>query len=357
MADQEQTGYRAKIPERCFWKAVGELEPGKGIEIFIGRESSQESTGGVTRSLLRRCTHYVLVPKSTPVVQTRVPRVPMTELSKGNSVQALEPVPKDTLKEEQTNSYEWLATEHFDRSPEVIYPDTEQLQEGQTPEVKVNWCHAYSAGGDRDPIVGYQIYSGDELDANQPHDGKDIEVNRLVTIRTVPWKMFRSIPATVLPERLGLGDKQEEPNPPDWVRKKEHIQLWRPDLCTPLPGSKKTHCDIHHRDILYFERDLIQSTPIWIFRPLVDVAEVIKKAIGKKITVDYLVDFPLEDHGRMVVANPVAEFEKLTKPPFDDQNDPFGWRTLERLGLSLSWLSGISRGRFLLKESTRYLCF
>ena len=38
----------------------------------------------------------------------------------------------------------------------------------------------------------------------------------------------------------------------------------------------------------------------------------------------------------MVVANPVAEFEKLTKPPFDDQNDPFGWRTLERLGLSLS---------------------
>lgn len=380
-SDGLQQGYFVVIQEVFLEETLKEKwqRPGWAIEFYVGHQIGKSDAPKIERSVLQKCRHAILplpLTDNKPDEQDNEPDeqdvspAERLDLSRGNGVEALEYI---ALELPENSVARWLDPKQLidyriDYNPSVV-------------ELTLAWRHDLSgrSGYDNpllsddqdqprtdsffDPVVGYQLYRHDRYDPNPPAPTAE------VIVRAVPDLLYRAQPASIsvkgladqpdpttsrpqaptmieeeVRDRLDRGLKQAEGNQPpcaDWVpsaKIEDNLTVEFPivtlaDGEEPPPPFQWTEVQPGgqiwlHQEIQAFLKQLTDDLQTQTRNEVRYVLFLRDPLMVQKYDPSRLG----ETDNEILVALDKA-IQNLAAE-FNDKTDPYGWRTLESLGLA-----------------------
>ncbi len=349
-ADPEQpppsVGYRGTlhIPtlmKRVEAKADAETLRGRAVELWIGREKSKGPGMGMDRSVLVPCRHAVVLPN----VEAPGTAVDKNYFVKGSTVLAVESLPKKptTIPAEQRflepNRIAACVVEGF--APPGTDPNDEDVTVVNDVRIALAWrMPKDDVDSPFDPIVGYRVHSVDRFNpVLYRKEEAGIVPRPVATVRVLPERLYRATP-----DAIELQPVSQPVSP----GVQEFLGDWRRD--DPLTGSRlwsvSSVADAEER--FPFEDDPDRSGSTCIHKDFFTVAKLIADAmstkLGRRVRPVWRVREPFEDRADLLAASDrgdiirrrqrFAEAFEAFRLSHEAQTDPYGWTTLESLGLS-----------------------
>jgi hypothetical protein len=365
--DVTSRGYYRLVLTKETLEDIG-WKPSKAIEFYVGREIVESSNGqSQKRSALIKCRHAI-VPKLTNTNTLQSDEIFGLDMERGNFVEAIECLPKEA------SAIEWFAPNRFNPY-RVDYPEVaknEEDEKDQKPvELTLTWQHDLSGRKGFDdplidatqeiegfnPVIGYRLYRHDKYSIYP------FSSNAEIVIRVIPDLLYRAQPDSI--EVLGLADQTDRtiprPRQPDsvdevvsdrlkyglknaqqsvspvadWIPNPERnllksltveeFTLPTPENPNPEPPSSFDRFDKHPE-----ERP---GGKVWLHKNIQQFLKEVKESFGGEYKIT--IADPLELKAFNPISNDefIAAFQSLVTE-LNQKTDPYGWRTLESLGLA-----------------------
>ncbi len=383
-------GYYVEIPEQLLDTELGEQwkRPGWAIEFYVGQQknNSKQLNQPIERSVLQKCRHAIvpILSPGTGEKETTMDAAERLDLGRGNLVEALEYIDSNIQDAQQ-----WLD------SNRLIDYIVNYTQASNPLTLTLAWRHDLSGRKGYDdpllngygdspipdkffnPVVGYQLYRQDAYDPQPPSPTVEL------AIRAVPDLLYRAQPASIevkgladqpdptisraqvpttieeeVRDRLDRGLKQTEGNTPpiaDWVPElpqdlQEFPIVSLADGQEPPPPFQWTEVQPGgqiwlHQDIQAFLKKL--ATALKETQKLNDVSYVL--TLREPLEVKSY-ELPDSDSAAETLVELTKAIQNL-QTEFNDKTDPYGWRTLESLGLACECRFVTSEGRSIPTEA------
>jgi hypothetical protein len=348
--------YRLVLTEETLKDIKIGWNPSKAIEFYVGREEIVKSSNGQPqnqprkRSALIKCRHAI-VPKLTNTPQSD--ETFGLDMERGNFVEAIECLPKEA------SAIEWFAPNRF---------NPYRIDYAKTPvELTLAWQHDLSGRKGFDdplvdaaqeiegfnPVIGYRLYRHDKYSIYP------FSANAEIVVRVIPDLLYRAQPDSI--EVLGLADQTDRTIPrsrqPDSVDEvvsdrlkyglknaqqvdQEGQTSYIPPVADWIPDSQQNLLkEITIEDLtgeapsIFTEPEERPGGKVWLHQDIQKFLRDVAKSLGGEYQIT--IADPLELKAFNAISNDefIAAFQSLVTE-LNPKTDPYGWRTLETLGLA-----------------------